>query len=223
MAEEPKQDQENTNELRKRWSWRRRLFVAGGGVAIFVLAIGLIGVILLQTGVVNSYIQTTLTERLDEMGIVFKPEAFRFSPIPLELHISKASFNDKLSGERLFYIGEAHIKMTLLEALSLSTSRDISIDKTDISGAEVWVKFDENGKSNFSNLKFVEDEAGSSVNFRYESVNFSLTDSIVHFGDQSRRIGGDARNIAFVLTPEQSEAAKLRSRFDLTSTDSNFS
>lgn len=222
MSEETKQQEDEVTETQKRWSWRRRLLTAGSGLAVFVLAVGLLGVILLQTGVVNTYIQSTFEQRLNEMGIVFKPEAFRFSPTPLELHISKASFNDKLTGERLFYIGEAHIKMTLLEALSLSTSRDISIDKTDISGAEVWVKFDENGKSNFSNLKFVEDEAGSSVNFRYESVNFSLTDSIVHFGDQSRRIGGDARNIEFLLAPENVDAAKMRFKFDLTSTDSNF-
>ncbi len=227
MAEEQKQEPEEIAEPRKQMSWRRRSLFAGGGIAVLVLAVALIGLILLQTGIVNSYIQSTFEQRLNEMGIVFTSEAFRFSPTPLELHISKASFNDKLTGDRLFYIGEAHIGLTVIDALALSTSRDISIDKTEISGAEVWVKFDENGKSNFSNLKFVEDEAGSSVNFRYESVNFSLTDSIIHFGDQSRRIGGDAKNITFLLSPETLQATIgetiRRFKFDLTSTDSNFS
>ena len=72
-------------------------------------------------------------------------------------------------------------------------SRDISIDKTEISGAEVWVKFDENGESNFSNLKLVENERGHAVNFKYDSIDFSLNDSVVHFGDLSRKISGNAQ------------------------------
>jgi|CXWL01.1.fsa_nt_gi translocation and assembly module TamB len=220
IEETEKQGEETTAKPRRRW--RRRALFSGFAAATVLLFVVLAGVILFQTGVFEGYVRSQFIASLDEMGIVFDSEAFRFTATPLELHLRNASFNDKLSGEKLFYIREAHISMTMLDALSLNLKRDISIDKTDISGAEVWIKFDENGKSNFSNLKFVEDEAGSSVNFRYESVNFSLADSIVHFGDQSRRISGDAKNITFLLSPESADPAKKRYKFDLTSTDSNF-
>jgi len=107
---------------------------------------------------------------------------------------------------------------------SWQLSRDISIDTTDISGAEVWVTFDQNGRSNFSNLHFVENEPGTRVNFKYQSINFALKDTVVHFGDLSRRISGDAKNVVFLLEPVDYTVpdADKRYKFDLASTDSNF-
>ena len=205
-------------------SWRRRSAFFGGGLAVLLLLLGILAVVMFRTGVVDTYIRGRFTDRLAEMGIVFDSDAFRFSPSPFELTIRNATFKDKLTGETLFFIREAHIGMSMADVLSLNTSRDIKIETTDIAGAEVWVKFDENGRSNFSNLKFVEDEAGSRVNFRYESVRFTLTDSIVHFGDQARHLSADAKNVLFNLTPAVTDTVgqPIRYNFDLTSTDSNF-
>lgn len=222
MADEEIKKESEEIPPKPRRSWRRRLRLGGGALAIVLLVATVVIVVLFKTGVFEGYVRSQFVASLADMGIVFDSEAFRFTATPLELHITNATFNDKLTGEKLFYIREAHISMTLLDALSLNLSRDISIDSTEISGAEIWVKFDENGKSNFSNLKFIEDEAGSAVNFRFESVNFSLAASVVHFGDQSRRLSGDARNIIFLLSPETADAAKARYSFDLTSTESSF-
>ena len=114
--------------------------------------------------------------------------------------------------------------MTVKDLYALQASRDISIDKTTISGAEVWVNFDENGRSNFANVHLVENEPGTRVNFRYESVVFSLTDSVVHFGDMSRKISGEGRNLTFLFSPAHGVNANgdLRHNFDLTATDSSF-
>src|SRR4029079_9758115 len=99
-----------------------------------------------------------------------------------EVELKNATFTDKLTGEKLFFIRDAHLGLSVKDLYAWQLSRDISLDSTDVNGAEVWVKFDENGKSNFSNLHFVEGE-GSRINFLYESVNFSLKDSVVHAGD----------------------------------------
>ncbi|MFZ1701642.1 MAG: translocation/assembly module TamB domain-containing protein [Pyrinomonadaceae bacterium] len=223
MSAEEKEKLQEEAPAKARRSWRRRAVLALGGVAVLILLVGLVGVVLYRTGAVDSYVRSQFVTRLDEMGIVFDADAFRLTGSPFELTLRNASFKDKVTGERLFFIREAHIGLTILDALSLQLSRDIKINSTDIAGAEVWVKFDAEGRSNFSNLKFVEDEAGSAVNFRYESVKFSLTDSIVHFGDLSRRLSGDAKNIIFNLSPDDPDARENRHKFDLTSTDSNFS
>ncbi|MGE3465891.1 MAG: translocation/assembly module TamB domain-containing protein, partial [Pyrinomonadaceae bacterium] len=221
-AEEIEKPQEETRTKPQR-RWRRRIALIFGVLAVIILLAGLIGVVLFRSGAVDSYVRSQFVTRLNEMGIGFDADAVRLTASPLVLTIRNATFSDKLTGEKLFYIREAHVGLTVLDALSLRLSRDIKIDSTDIAGAEVWVKFDESGKSNFSNLKFVEDEVSGAVNFRYESVYFSLTDSVVHFGDVSRRLAGDAKNIVFNLSPENTEAPEGRYNFDLTSTDSNFS
>jgi len=203
---------------------RRKMLISATAAALVVLLAVVLAVILFRAGVFDSYTKNQFRAKMADIGIVFDAEVFRISASPLGLELRNASFNDKLTGEKLFFIREAHLGMTIQEMLALRASRDINIDSTDISGAEVWVKFDENGKSNFANLKLVEDQAGSAVNFKYDSVKFSLTDSVVHFGDVTRKITADANNVTFLLSPIETTALgePKRYRFDVTSRDSNF-
>ncbi len=161
---------------------------------------------------------------MNEIGVDFTADTFSLTVAPLQLHLENATFNDKLTGEKLFFIKDAKLGLTVKDLYAWQLSRDISIDTTDVDGAEVWVKFDENGNSNFDNLKFVEDEAGSRVNFTYTSLRFSLKNGLVHFGDATHKINADAKNIALDLEPENAVVPdeQKRYKFDFTSTDSNF-
>jgi hypothetical protein len=133
-----------------------------------------------------------------DIGIDFDADVFRVTVAPLTLELKNATFNDRTSGEKLFFVRDAQLGLTVQNLYAWQLSRDISINTTDITGAEVWVKFDAEGHSNFSNLKLVEDQAGGRVNFKYESIVFSLRDSVVHFGDVSRKIAADANNVVFL-------------------------
>ncbi len=202
----------------------RKLLISASILAFIILLIFAVAGILFRAGVFDTYTKNQFTAKLADIGIVFSADVFRLTASPLELELKNATFNDKVTGEKLFFIRDAHLGMTVVDLMALRIGRDISIDTTDISGAEVWVKFDENGRSNFSNLHLVENEAGSAVNFKYDSVNFKLQDSVVHFGDLSRKISADAKNVLFLLSPENAAVVgdPKRYKFDLTSTDSNF-
>ncbi len=181
---------------------RRRLFTRRNGVivliggAVFVLVITLVSWIAYRSGVLNNYVRNQFVTKMADIGIVFDADVFRVTVNPLELELKSATFTDKVSGEKLFFIRNAHLLMTVQDLYAWQLNRDISIDKTEINGAEVWVKFDENGRSNFSNLDLVEKEGGR-VNFKYDSIDFSLADSVIHFGDLSRKISGNAKMLLF--------------------------
>ncbi len=208
----------------RRFLTRRKALVSLGGLALFGLLISLVGVVSYKYGVFDNYVKTQFITKMADIGVVFDADVFRVTVNPLEVELKNATFNDKITGEKLFFVREAHLELTVQDLYAWQLSRDISIDKTEITGAEAWVKFDENGTSNFANLKLVEDESGSAVNFKYDTVDFSLRESVVHFGDLSRKISGDARNVIFLLSPENRALAEdeRRYKFDLTSTDSNF-
>ena len=217
---------EKAARARTRLFTRRKLALFLGGLAVLGLLLALLAVVSFRYGVVDNYVKAQFVAKMADIGMVFDADVFRVTINPLELELRNATFTDKISGEKLFFIREARFGLSVEDLYAWQLSRDLSIDKTEISGAEVWVKFDENGKSNFSNLRLVEDEAGSRVNFKYDSVDFTLRDSIVHFGDLSRNISGDAKNVIFLLAPEnravsEGDASK-RYTFDLTSTDSTF-
>lgn len=210
-------------EVRRRSFFTRRNAVIAALAGILLLAIfSIISVVSYRYGVLDTYVKGQFRAKMEEIGIVFDADVFRLTVSPLELQLKNATFNDRVTGEKLFFVRDATIGLTVQDIFAWQLSRDITVDSTDINGAEVWVKFDEEGRSNFSNLVFETKE--SRLNFRYESVKFSLQDGTVHFGDLSRKITGDANNVILLLEPENYEVPDEEKRYkiDLTSTDSTF-
>src|SRR5688572_28736064 len=177
-AEEPR--------VRRRFVTRRNALLIGGGLAVLIVVLGLLAVVLFRYGTVDSIIKNQFVEKMNYMGIDFTADVFSLTVNPLELTLKNATFNDRTSGEKLGFIREARIGLTVDNLFAWQLTRDIKVNTTDIWGAEVWVKYDENGRSNFANL--VQDERASRVNLRYDSVKFQLRDSVVHFGDLRRTI-----------------------------------
>ncbi len=201
----------------------RNAGIAFGVAALALAALALFTVVLYRSGYGDNYVKNQLVTKLDEIGVNFSADTFHLTLAPLALELKNATFNDKITGEKLFFIRDARLGLTVKDLYAWQLSRDISIDSTDVDGAEVWVKFDENGNSNFSNLKFIEDEAGSRVNFTYTSLKFSLKNGLVHFGDQTRKINADAKNINIGLEPENADVPdeQKRYKFNFASNDSN--
>jgi translocation and assembly module TamB len=208
----------------RRYFTRRNAGIALGLTALGIVLLAVLVVTLYRGGVADQYIKTQFTAKMADIGIDFDADVFRVTIAPLRLELKNATFNDRTTGEKLFFVRDAQLGLTVQDLYAWQLSRDIEINTTDISGAEVWVRFDEEGRSNFSNLRLVEDQAGSRVNFKYESVRFTVRDSVVHFNDLSRRIAADANNVIFSLGPEDPGVPEdqLRYRFDLSSTQSRF-
>jgi translocation and assembly module TamB len=225
QREEPQDgpgDKETPQERRRSYFTRRNAAIFGGVLAVVIVFFIFLGVINYRNGVLDPYIKEQFTAKMADIGIVFDAEVFRVTVAPLELELQNATFKNKVTGELLFSVRQAHLGLTVQDLYSWQLSRDITVDTTDINGAEIWVKFDENGRSNFDDLTLVEGPPGR-VNFKYDSVNFSLRDSIVHFGDVQHSISGDAKNVIFLMQPANAATEEPRRySFDLTATDSQF-
>lgn len=238
MSEENNNQTEQTEELepqesgagetspaatrRRRYFTRRNAVLSSGVLGILLVLVTILVVVFYRYGVFDTYVKTQFVAKMERIGIVFSADTFRVTVAPLQLELKNATFNDKITGEKLFFIRDAKIGLTVKDLYAWQLSRDISVDSTDIDGVEAWVKFDENGKSNFSNLQFVEEK--TNINFLYSSLKFNLKDGVVHYGDVSRKLGGDAKNLLLSLGPENMDVPdeQKRYKFDLTSTDSNF-
>lgn len=207
---------------RRRFFTRRNATVSSGLLAILLVLLAVLVVVFYRYGVFDNYVKAQFVAKMDRIGMNFDADVFRVTVSPLQLELKNATFNDKITGDKLFFISDAKFGLTIKNLYDWQVSRDISIDSTDVDGAEVWVKFDENGKSNFANLQLIEEE--TRVNFTYSSTKFSLKNGLVHFGDVSRKINADAKNVVFFLEPENPDAPdeQKRYKFDFTSTESNF-
>lgn len=215
---------ETTAPKRRRFFTKRNAGISLGVIALGAVLLALLTVVVYRYGYFDTYVKTQFVTKMDEIGVNFTADTFRLTVMPLQLHLENATFNDKISGDKLAFIKDAKLGLTVKDLYAWQLSRDISIDTTDVDGLEVFVKFDENGDSNFKNLKIVEDEAGSAVNFKYESIKFSLKNGLVHFGDATHKINADAKNIAVNLEPVDINVPDEQKRYKINfnSTDSNF-
>lgn len=227
----PEEDLEKTEEegspeeeqpKSRRFLTRRNALLFAVGLGVVIVVLGLLSVVLYRYGTLDSIIKAQFVEKMNYMGVDFTADVFRVTLNPLQLHLENATFTNQATGEKLAFIREARLRLTIDDLFAWQLTRDIVVDSTEIWGAEVWVKFDEEGRSNFADL--VEDDRESRVNFRYDSMTFSMHDSVVHFGDLSRQISGDAKNIQFFLEPESWEDPNTPRRYQLqlTSTESTF-
>ena len=234
MAEENNQEIEPTVEnpveesaptkSRRRFFSRRNGAIALGVIALGAVLIALLAVVAYRSGYADNYVKSQLVTTLDDIGVVFTADKFNLTINPLQLHLENATFNDKLTGEKLAFVKDAKLTLTVQDLYARQLSRDISIDTTDVDGAELWVRIDKDGNTNFDNLKLVEDEAGSRVNLKYQSLKFSLKNGLVHFNDVTHKINADAKKIEIALEPVDASVPDEDKRYKLNfnSTDSNF-
>ncbi|HEY0047752.1 MAG TPA: hypothetical protein VGB68_00595, partial [Pyrinomonadaceae bacterium] len=206
---------------RRRFLTRRNFFISTAGLALIVLLLVLTGFFIYRYGYFDSYVKNQFITKMDQIGVDFTADTFRTTVAPMSLELGNATFVDKVTGEKLFHIDNAKLGLSVTDLYAWQLSRDFRVDSTEIDGAEIWVRFDENGNSNFSNLQFAEEERGY-VNFNYTSVRVSLSNGLIHFGDLSRKVSADAKNVALQLEPENPEAPdeQKRYKFDFTSTKS---
>src|SRR5205085_11931265 len=92
---------------------RRRVLTAGVVIALALILVSVLTVVLYKGGTFDTYIRDRFRERMAEMGIVFNAEVFRVTVSPLALELHNATFNDRVSGEKLFFIRDAHLAMTV--------------------------------------------------------------------------------------------------------------
>ena len=201
---------------------RKNLIVLLGFCTILLVSTAVLIFALFKTGYIDTYIKDQFVAAFDEMGIKFDADKFEIGVYPLDLTLEDVVFTNKKTGEKLFAFKKAQLDMTVLDLYDLKTERNVNVDATEIAGLEVWLNFAKDGTSNFKGIEILPPK--NAVKFQYASAKLSLKDGLIHFGDVSRKISGDAKNLVFFLEPENLNAPddQKRYKFDLTSTESTF-
>lgn len=214
---------EQTKPIKKRKSKWRWLLLAFGTLFVLLLLAAIGVVIAFKTGYIDKQIRNALVERFTEFGIKAEIESVKTTISPTTAELTNLQFSDEITGEKLAKIDKLKIDLTILNILGLNSKREVNVDSTDVEGLEVWVKFDKDGKSNFSNLKFKADE-DPNLKISIASVNFSLKNALIHYGDDLRKISGDAKNLTIAVEPENLQVAEneRRYKFDFRSEKSVF-
>jgi translocation and assembly module TamB len=209
---------------RRRYLTRRNAFIATLAIAVILVALVLVGLLAYKLGYVDRYVAGQIQNTLAEYGIRAEIKHFETKFSPRTVEMSEIDLYDMKTGAQLGKVNRMLATVRIEDLYAFNLRRNVNLEALEIDGLELWVKFDEQGRSNFGNLRLPEPDPNRRILFSYSTANIKIANSFVHYGDERYDISGEARNIVATIEPENPGApAESRSnRVNLAFSNSTF-
>lgn len=210
----------------RRWRYftRRHAILAGLIVAAVVVFVILLALFLVRLGYVDRYIASQIKRTFANYGIRAEIREFHAELPPQTVKMSGVELYDAQTGEKLGTIDQIDATIRIEDLYALNLRREINLKDLKIRGFEAWVTFDEQGRSNFRNLRIPPPEPNKRILFAYSTASVQITDGVIHYGDARHEISGEARNLQLTVQPDDPSAPveSWMNTVTLNLTDSNF-
>ena len=203
---------------------RRSAMWAGIVAAAALVAFVIIALILYRTGQVDRIIARQLVSTLAKYNIRAEIDSFETRFSPREAELKGLRLYNAVTGAQIGKVDRVLAKVRIEDMWALSLSREVDLEELTVDGLELWVTFDEQGRSNFADIKVPPPEPNRRLLFAYSTAKINLNNAVVHYDDDRYDISGEARNVRAVVQPDDPNApAESRmNRIDLWLSDSSF-
>lgn len=194
--------------IRRRWRYfsRRHAFLAGLVIGVGILALLVISIFLYRFGYVDRYVAGQITSTFANYGIRATIKEFHSSLPPRTVEMSGIELYDSATGELLGKIDRLTARIRIADLYALNLRRNINLEDLKIEGLEAWVKFDEQGRSNFRNIHIPPPEPNARILFAYSTAHIEIKNGVVHYGDLNHEISGEGRNLEATIQPDDPSA-----------------
>lgn len=209
----------------KRWRYfsRRHAILAGVLIAAGVVVLVVLAFFLYRLGFVDRYIAGQIKQTFANYGIRAEIAEFHAELPPQTVKMSGVELYDAQTGEKLGKIDRIDATIRIEDLYALSLRRNINLKDLRIEGFEAWVTFDDQGRSNFRNIRIPPPEPNKRILFAYSTASVAIKNGVIHYGDARHEISGEARNLEATIQPDDPNAP-AESRMNtvtLNLTDSN--
>ncbi|HEU5460627.1 MAG TPA: hypothetical protein VFU83_09030, partial [Pyrinomonadaceae bacterium] len=194
--------------VRKRWRYftRRHAFLAALIVGVGAIVVILLVLFLFRLGYVDRYIAGQIKQTFANYGIRAEIREFHATFPPQTVEMSGVELYDSSTGDQLGKIGRLVATIRVEDLYALNLRRNINLQDLKIEGLEAWVKFDEQGRSNFRNVHIPPPEPNKRILFAYSTANVEIKNGTIYYGDARHDISGDARNLQVTILPDDPSA-----------------
>ena len=191
---------------RRRFLNRRNFFIAAIAAAIGLVALILLILILYRFGFVDRYVAGQIKDTFAKYGIRAEIKDFHAGFPPQTVEMLGVELYDAQTGEKLGLINRLLATIRIEDLYALNLQRNINLKDLKIEGLEVWVTFDEQGRSNFRNIRIPPPETNRRILFAYTAANIEIKNGVIHYGDARHEISGEARNLTALILPKDPNA-----------------
>src|SRR5437868_3395523 len=191
---------------RRRFVTRRNAVIATIGLACAVVALVFVGLVVYRLGYVDRYIAGQIKNTLSNYGIRAEIRDFHTSFSPRTVELLGVELYDAKSGEKLGKIDRLLATVRIEDLYALNFRCNINLKDLQIEGLELWVNFDNQGRSNFRNVHIPPPEPNQRILFAYSTAHVELKNASIHYGDVLHKLSGEARNLRATIQPDDPSA-----------------
>ncbi|MEP6705897.1 MAG: translocation/assembly module TamB domain-containing protein [Pyrinomonadaceae bacterium] len=209
---------------RRRYLTKRNAVIAGIAIGVGAIALLLLIFFAYKLGFVDRYVAGQIKDTLAKYGIRADIKEFHTAISPQTVEMLGIELYDAKTGEKLGKIDRLLATVRIEELYALNLRRTINLKDLKIEGLELWVTFDDQGRSNFRNIHIPPSESNRNILFAYSTAHIDLKNGVVHYGDLRHEISGEARNILATIEPDDpnAPAASAMNRVVFSTSNSTF-
>src|SRR5215211_161666 len=195
---------EKKHPIRQRWRYftRRHAFIAAGIVGVAALVLVLLVLFLVRLGFVDRYVANQIKNTFANYGIRAEIGEFHTSFPPKTVEMSGVELYDSQTGDKIGKIDRLLATIKIEDLYALNLQRNINLQDLKMEGLELWVTFDDQGRSNLRNIHIPPPEPNRRILFAYSTATIEIEKGVVHYGDVRHDISGEARNLQVALQPD---------------------
>ncbi len=187
---------------RRRYLTRRNALIATIAASIGVIALILLLVLVYRFGYFDNYVAGQIKDTFAKYGVRAEIKDFHANFPPKTVDILNLELYDAQTGDRLGKIDRVLVTIKVKDLYAVSLNRNIDLDDIKIEGLEAWVTFDEQGRSNFRNIRIPPPDINRRILLSYTAAHIEIISGIIHYGDQRHEISGEARNLKATIEPK---------------------
>src|SRR5215216_4037743 len=190
--------------ITKRWWYftRRHAFIAAGIVGIAAVVLVLLVLFLFRLGFVDRYVASQIKNTFANYGIRADIREFHAGFPPQTVEMNGIELYDSATGERLGKIDRLLATIKIEDLYALNLRRNINLQDLKIEGFEGWVTFDDQGRSNFRNIRIPPPEPNRRILFAYSTATIEIKNGVIHYGNVRHDISGEGRNLQVAIQPD---------------------
>ena len=191
---------------RRRYLTRRNAVIAGLAIGVGAVALILILFILYRLGFADHYVAGQIKSTFANYGIRAEIKDFHANLTPQSVEMLGVELYDAQTGDKLGKIDRLLATIRIEDLYALNLRRNVNLKDLKVEGVELWVTFDEQGRSNFRNIHIPPPEPNRNILFAYSTAHVDIQSGVIHYGDARHEISGDARNLQATVQPDDPNA-----------------
>ncbi len=223
-ANSRRSDTNPTLRRRRRFFTRLNAFIAAIAIVVGIAVLILVLALIYRLGYIDRYVASQIKDDFSKYGIRAEIKNFHATLPPQAVEMQAIELYDALSGEKLGKIDRLLATVRIQDLYALNLQRHVDLKDLKIEGLEVWVKFDDQGRSNFRNIHIPPPEPNKWILFAYSTAHVEINNSVIHYADVQHSLSGEANNVRAIIEPDNinAPAASVMNRVNLAASNSTF-